>query len=247
MATRQEYVEKIRAVLHHLRQFESVHSIVEGETLLREIHRAQTEVRKIKREINQDMKAVRMDYRRAGSQITTNTAALTLFTKGAWNKGVRMSATMQRQKLMAKRDQILAEYDELKYLIDQEIAELDGLKSSIQAAIKGEKEREKARIAEEKAQLQKTKETEEQNPQKVLGKLTSQKLLREDKAIQSLSTELDQSLVIEEQFRQILRIVLADGVITKEEMIEAEKVRKQLNISSSRAKEILEELSQNKS
>ena len=125
MATHQEYVEQIRAILYPLKQFGTAHSIAEAESFLREIGRAQAELRKVKREINQDMKAARMKHRQTSSQITTDAAALTLFTKGTWNKGVRMSARLQRQKLMTKRDQILAVYDELKHLIDQEITELD--------------------------------------------------------------------------------------------------------------------------
>jgi hypothetical protein len=236
VATYKEYLEQIRAVLDRLRQIENVRSLPEAKSFLKVIRDAQRDLRKIKRDINQEMKGVRAEYKRASAQVTKSTTALTLFTKGSWNKAVRASTTMQRQKLMANRDKILEAYDELKYLIDQEIAELDGLKDSTQLAITEEKERERAKKAKEKAEVQAAKKSVVQRQQRVLRRLSSQQQTRADIA------NLDQALLSEEQFRQILRIVLADGIITKEEMIEAEKVRKQLNISSARAKEILKEM-----
>lgn len=236
MATHQQYIEQIRAVLNQLQGFENIRSEAEAKSFIKTIREAQRELRKIKRDVNQAMKGVRAEYARASRQITNNSTVLTMFTKGAWNKSVRVSARLQRQKLMEKRDNILAVYDELKYLIDQQIVELDGVKDSVQAAIAEEKERRKAKKIAEKAEMQVAKTPAMEGQVRALRKLKSQERPQSD------VDKIDQESLAEEQFRQILRIVLADGVITKEEMIEAEKVRKQLNITSPRAKEILEEM-----
>ncbi len=236
MATHQQYIEQVRAILNQLQGFENIRSEAEAKSLVKAIRESQRELRKIKREVNQEMKGVRVEYARASRQITNNSTALTMFTKGAWNKGVRASTRMQRQKLMENRDNILAGYDELKYLIDKQITELDGVKDSTQVAIAEAKERQKVERVAEKTGNQAAKKPAMEGQAGVLRRLKSQKQPQLD------VDKLDQDSLAEEQFRQILRIVLADGVITKEEMIEAEKVRKQLNITSTRAREILEEM-----
>ncbi|MCB9101621.1 MAG: hypothetical protein H6632_18940 [Anaerolineales bacterium] len=234
MATNQKYIDQVRVVLGKLQGFRNIRSEADAKSFIKAISDSQRELRNIKREVSQEMKRVRVEYASASRQITKNSTVLTMFTKGTWNKSVRIGATMQRQKLMEDRDNILAAYDELKFLIDQQIAELDGVKDSSQVAIAEEKERQKVGKTIEEVQKQAAKKPAIEG--KVLRRLTSQK------QSQSGIEGIDQESLAEGQFRQILRIALADGVITEEEMIEADKVRKELGITSARARKILEEM-----
>jgi hypothetical protein len=106
-------------------------SVAVARDALAQLRRLQKELRQIKRSVNLDMKAIRVEYGMKVSQVGTR--GLTGLLAGARGAGKWRAA--ERRNLHTKRDRILEPYDKLKLDIDSLLVQMDDAKIRVQAAI----------------------------------------------------------------------------------------------------------------
>ncbi len=114
-----------------LAQFESfsVSSISEAKQALAKIRDIQKQLRQIKREINVDMKAIRVAFAEKKSTAGSGgSAVLAVFGKRKLAGSYRAGAKRQLNK---ERDQMLAPYESLKLAIDKAIIDFDQMKMQL--------------------------------------------------------------------------------------------------------------------
>ena len=102
-------------------------SLAEAKTVLAQLRNTQKQLRQIKRCINQDMKAIRAEYRqRTSTAAATSSAIVSLL--GERKLAGQMRAD-EKRRLNAERDRKLAPYDNLKLAIDDLLVKTDGAKA----------------------------------------------------------------------------------------------------------------------
>jgi hypothetical protein len=124
----------------------SASSISEAKEALSLARDAQKQLRGLKREVNQDMKAIRAEYRQKSANAASGTSAvLTIAGKKKLAGQARADA---KRRLRRERDAVLKPYEDVKLVIDDMIDQLDGAKTQLQAfidEIKAEEEAERER------------------------------------------------------------------------------------------------------
>ena len=102
-------------------------SLVEAKTVLAQLRDTQRQLRQIKRCINQDMKAIRVEYRqRTSTAAATSSTIVSLLGKRKLAGQMRAD---EKRRLIAERDRKLAPYDTVKLQIDDFLVKTDGAKA----------------------------------------------------------------------------------------------------------------------
>ena len=102
-------------------------SLVEAKTVLAQLRDTQRQLRQIKRCINQDMKAIRVEYRqRTSTAAATSSTIVSLLGKRKLAGQMRAD---EKRRLIAERDRKLAPYDTVKLEIDDFLVKTDGAKA----------------------------------------------------------------------------------------------------------------------
>jgi len=108
-------------------------SVAEAKQLLPTIRQLQAELRAIKKEINLDIKTIRLQYQQQRSGAGSGAAAIfTLFGKRKVAGSIRADA---KRQLSAQQDKEIASYEQVKATIDNLLIQLDRAKIAVQQYI----------------------------------------------------------------------------------------------------------------
>jgi len=132
MASPKEYRRQIKDL--GLERMEiTASSIAEARDALRRIRSLQKELRRIKRSINLDVRAIRTNYsQRMSTAASTSSAVATLFGKRKLAGQLRAD---EKRRLRMERDRALRPYESIKLAIDDLLVQMDSAKARLQAFI----------------------------------------------------------------------------------------------------------------
>lgn len=128
-----EYLERLEKL--NLEKYDSVKltSLSEAKQMLAKIKTDEDMLRQTKREINLELKTIRNEYRNKIADAGTGGAAMfSLFGKRKAGSSYKAS---QKRAVQNERDKMIAPYEKIKTVIDQELIILDDLKLQITNAI----------------------------------------------------------------------------------------------------------------
>ena len=121
-----------------IRVVNSVSSIKEAAPKKRKIVLQQKQLRQVKREINNDMKAIRANYRNKSNAVRPSGSVSfvgLLFGRKSFAKD---DVARQKREIKSSQASMLAPYDEAKFVIDKLITQLDSAKLQIQDYVTSE-------------------------------------------------------------------------------------------------------------
>ncbi len=134
-----EYIRKINVLGIRKLSETKVRSCSDAKDLLKGVRNMQKGLRQIKKEINFEIKTIRLEYKEKSETAGTSSASFVrlLGKKGA-ARSMRASA---KRRVAQERDRRIISYEELKMKIDDMILKMDQLKLQLEQYIQKEKEK----------------------------------------------------------------------------------------------------------
>jgi hypothetical protein len=129
MTLPEEYMDEISGLGLREDMLIEAHTIPEAKSAVRDIRNLERQLRQIKRNVNLDMKAIRAHYRqRMSTAAATSSAFVGLLGKRKLAGQLRAD---EKRRLRTERDRRLAPYDQVKYVVDHALNELEGAKGQL--------------------------------------------------------------------------------------------------------------------
>ena len=133
MALPDEYMSQISELGLREDMVIEAHTVPEAKSALREIRNLQRQLRQTKRNVNLDMKAIRAHYRqRMSTAASTSSAFVGILGKRKLAGQLRAD---EKRRLRMERERKLTPYDQVKYVIDDLLTQLEGAKGQLQQYI----------------------------------------------------------------------------------------------------------------